>query len=84
MADPAAAHAADAQRTRGGDCARLRALTLPAVPAAFSNPVNEIALGITVKGEIPAAAPRRAAEAWRDLRAAPSSSTTWRCVGAGS
>jgi hypothetical protein len=45
----------------------LRALTLPSVPAAFRNPVDEIALGVTVMGAVPAAPPRRAAASWRDL-----------------
>jgi hypothetical protein len=44
----------------------LRALTLPAVPVPFRNPVDEIALGVTVMGAIPAAPPRRAAASWRD------------------
>jgi hypothetical protein len=44
----------------------LRALTLPAVPAPFRNPVDEIALGVTVMGAIPAAPPRQAAASWRD------------------
>jgi len=42
----------------------LHALTLPAVPAPFGAAVDEIALGITVKGAIPAAPPRQAAAAW--------------------
>jgi hypothetical protein len=44
----------------------LRALTLPTVPAPLGAAVDEIALGITVKGAIPAAPPRRAAGTWRD------------------
>jgi hypothetical protein len=44
----------------------VRELTLPAVPVPFRNPVDEITLGATVMGAIPAAPPRRAAAAWRD------------------
>ncbi len=44
----------------------VRELTLPAVPVPFRNPVDEVAVGVTVMGEIPAAPPRRAAAAWRD------------------
>jgi hypothetical protein len=41
-------------------------LTLPVVPAPLRNPLDEIALGVTVMGRVPAGPPRRAAEAWRD------------------
>jgi hypothetical protein len=44
----------------------LQELTLPAVPAPFHNPVDEIAFGTTLMGAVPSAAPRRAAEVWRD------------------
>jgi hypothetical protein len=44
----------------------VRELILPTVPAPFRNPVDEIAVGVTVMGAIPAAAQRRAAAAWRD------------------
>jgi len=50
----------------------IRGLTLPAVPAPLRNPVDEIALGATVMGAIPAGPPRQtftirsAATAWRD------------------
>ena len=44
-----------------------RAVTLPAVPAAFANPVDEIAVGVTVMGAVPAAPPRQAAASWREL-----------------
>jgi len=44
----------------------LRGVTLPAVPPPFRNPVDEIALGTTVMGPIPAGPARLAAAAWRD------------------
>jgi hypothetical protein len=44
----------------------LRRVTLPAVPPPFRNPVDEIALGTTVMGPIPASPLRLAAAAWRD------------------
>ncbi len=44
----------------------LHEVTLPIVPAPFRNPLDEIALGITVKGAVPAAPPLQAATAWRD------------------
>jgi hypothetical protein len=44
----------------------VRALTLPAVPVPFGNPVDEIAFGVTMMGRIPTAPPRQAAAAWRD------------------
>jgi hypothetical protein len=44
----------------------VRDLTLPDVPAPFRNPLDEIALGATVMGAIPAGKPREAAAAWRD------------------
>jgi hypothetical protein len=44
----------------------VRELTLPEVPAPFGNPLDEIALGATVMGAIPAGKPRQAAAAWRD------------------
>jgi hypothetical protein len=44
----------------------VRELTLPDVPAPFRNPLDEIALGATVMGAIPAGKPREAAAAWRD------------------
>jgi len=39
----------------------LREVTLPTVPAPFRNPVDEVAIGVTLMGAIPAAAPRLAA-----------------------
>jgi hypothetical protein len=44
----------------------VRELTLPAVPAPFHSPLDEVSLGVTVRGELPAAPLRRAAAAWRD------------------
>jgi hypothetical protein len=44
----------------------ITGLTLPVVPAPLRNPLDEIALGATVMGEIPAGPLRRAAAAWRD------------------
>ncbi len=44
----------------------VRGLSLPTVPTPFRNPVDEISLGVTVMGEIPAAPARQAAAAWRD------------------
>jgi hypothetical protein len=50
----------------------IRGLILPVVPAPLRNPVDEIALGATVMGAIPAGPPRQtvtirsAAAAWRD------------------
>jgi hypothetical protein len=44
----------------------LRGLSLPTVPPPFRNPVDEISLGVTVMGEIPATPARQAAAAWRD------------------
>jgi hypothetical protein len=44
----------------------VRGLSLPAVPAPFRNPVDEVSLGVTVMGEIPAAPARQAAASWRD------------------
>jgi hypothetical protein len=44
----------------------VRELTLPDVPAPFGNPLDEIALGATVMGAIPAGPPRQAAATWRD------------------
>jgi hypothetical protein len=41
-------------------------LILPVVPAPLRNPVDEIALGATLMGAIPAGSPRQAAAAWRD------------------
>jgi hypothetical protein len=49
-----------------GLAADVRGLSLPAAPAPFGATVDEIALGITVMGAIPAAPPRRAADVWRD------------------
>ena len=43
-----------------------REVTLPMMPAAFSKPLDELALGATVRGAIPAAPAREAATAWRD------------------
>jgi hypothetical protein len=45
---------------------QLREVSLPAVPAPLRNPVDEIALGLTTKGEILPGVPRQAAQAWRD------------------
>ncbi len=44
----------------------IRGLGLPIVPAPFKNPLDEVSFGVTVKGAVPAAAPRQAAAAWRD------------------
>ena len=44
----------------------VRGLSLPVAPAPFTNPLDEIALGVTVMGKIPTAEPREAASAWRD------------------
>lgn len=44
----------------------LQGVNLPVAPAPFHNPVDEIALGVTVMGAIPAAPPRKAAAAWSD------------------
>jgi hypothetical protein len=41
-------------------------LSLPLVPAPLRNPLDEIGLGITVRGQVPNAPPRQAAAAWRD------------------
>ena len=49
-----------------GMAVNLRGLSLPTVPAPFRNPVDEISLGATVMGRVPAAPPRQAAAAWRD------------------
>ena len=45
---------------------KLRDVTLPAVPAPLRNPLDELSLGVTVRGAISAAPPRQAAAAWRD------------------
>jgi len=44
----------------------ITGLTLPVVPAPLRNPLDEIAIGVTVMGAIPAGPPRTAAAAWRD------------------
>ncbi len=44
----------------------LRDVTLPVLPAPLQNPIDEIAFGITLMGQIPDAAPRQAAALWRD------------------
>jgi len=44
----------------------LRGLSLPTVPAPLRNPVDEIALGVTLMGPVPSAPARAAAAAWRD------------------
>jgi hypothetical protein len=44
----------------------VRQLSLPVVPAPFQNPLDEIALGVTLMGPIQAGPPRQAAAAWRD------------------
>ena len=44
----------------------ITGLTLPVVPAPLRNPLDEIAVGATVMGAVPAGPPRRAAAAWRD------------------
>jgi hypothetical protein len=49
-----------------GIALNVRGLSLPTVPAPFKNPVDEIALGVTVMGAIPTAPARQAAAAWRD------------------
>jgi hypothetical protein len=49
-----------------GIALELHEVTLPVVPAPFRNPVDEIALGITVMGAVPAGPPRQAAASWRD------------------
>jgi uncharacterized protein DUF2125 len=44
----------------------LQQLTLPAVPAPFGNPLDELAFAITMRGRPPVAPLRQAAAAWRD------------------
>jgi hypothetical protein len=44
----------------------LRGLSLPAAPAPFRNPVDEITLGVTLMGSIPNGSARDSAAAWRD------------------
>ena len=44
----------------------LQGLSLPAVPAPFRNPVDEIAFGVTAMGPVPGSPARQAAAAWRD------------------
>jgi len=43
-----------------------RELTLPALPPPFRNPLDELVLGITVRGPVPTTPPRAAAATWRD------------------
>ncbi len=43
-----------------------REIALPMAPAPFRNPVDSVALGVTVMGAIAAGQPREAAAAWRD------------------
>jgi hypothetical protein len=45
----------------------VRRLSLPTAPAPFRNPVDEIAMGVTLMGPISSAPARAAATAWRDL-----------------
>lgn len=44
----------------------LADLVVPAAPPGFSNTVDEVGLGITVMGDMPAASLRQALAAWRD------------------
>lgn len=44
----------------------LHQVTLPAAPAPFRNPLDEVSFGLTVKGVVPSAPLRQAAAAWRD------------------
>jgi len=44
----------------------LRGLSVPEAPPGFAPAIDELALGATVMGPIPAGVPRRAAAAWRD------------------
>lgn len=44
----------------------IRELSLPTIPAPFKNPLDEVSLGVTAKGQIPTGPPRLAAAAWRD------------------
>jgi hypothetical protein len=53
--DPALGFAVDAWNLR-----------LPALPVPLRNPLDELALAITVRGPVPATPPRQAAIAWRD------------------
>ena len=46
--------------------ADLHDVTLPQAPNPFRNLLDELALGITIKGPIPSGPPRQAATAWRD------------------
>jgi hypothetical protein len=49
-----------------GVALRVRAVTLPTVPAPFHNPLDELAFGATVMGAIPPGPPRQAADLWRE------------------
>ena len=49
-----------------GVALQLRGVTLPAAPAPLRNPLDEVSLGITLMGAVPAQPLRQAAAAWRD------------------
>ena len=44
----------------------VHGVNLPTMPAPFRNPLDELSLGVTIMGPVPAAPPRQAAMAWRD------------------
>lgn len=44
----------------------LRGMEVPAPPASFGNSIEELALGLTLKGAVPAGSMAQAAAAWRD------------------
>jgi hypothetical protein len=46
--------------------ADLHDVKLPQAPSPFRNLLDELALGVTVKGSIPSGPPRQAATGWRD------------------
>jgi Uncharacterized protein conserved in bacteria (DUF2125) len=46
--------------------ALVRDTGVPAAPPGFTNPIEEISLGLTAMGPIPSGPPRQAATAWRD------------------
>jgi len=49
-----------------GVALEVRELTLPVVPPPFHNPLDEVSLGLTLRGGYPAGTLRQAAAAWRD------------------
>jgi hypothetical protein len=49
-----------------GLAAELRGLAIPALPPQFRGAIDELGLGATVLGAIPAGPPRQAAAGWRD------------------